>query len=165
MYKILLFSGGVYRFKDMVETVEDVGGLVLRKDQFEISRGSSYLSDEIQVMLIVPETEKEIVESLCSDIKGQIEEPDVDEPDKHILLTYIPIYNALSRANSRITLEKIYDLIECPCLSLFCENSQDESCVIDELEETLNKLCEQGIAEKKEINGKIQYCLYKDKQE
>lgn len=165
MYKILLFSGGVYRFKDLVEDVEDVGGLVLRKDQFEISRGSSYLSDEIQVMLIVPEKDKELVESLCSEIKGQVEKPDIDDTDKIFILSYIPIYNALSQSRSWRTIEEIEESIECPCLALLCENSKDENCVIDELEETINKLCQQGMVERRNLKGEIQYRMHHDKTE
>lgn len=159
MYKILLFSGGVYRFTDVVETVEDMGGLILRKDHFQISRGSSYLSDEIQVMLIVPGKDEKIVESISNDIMGRIEELDVDKHDKQTILSYISIYNALNQASSWLEIEEIEDLIECPCLSSLCENSDDQSCVINELEETLDKLCEQEILLKRYINGKTHYRL------
>ena len=163
MYKILLFSGGVYRFKDLVETVEDAGGLVLRKDQFEISRGSSYLSNEIQVMLIVPGEDEKIVQSLSTEIRGRMEE--LDDADKDMIVTFLPIYNALCRASSWITLEEIEDLIQCPCLSSFCEKTQEKNCIIDELKETLTKLCDHGIVEKRDLDGKTQYRLDDDQSE
>ena len=63
MYEIILFSGGVYKYDELTEAVEDLGGLILRKDNFHISRGESYLSEEIEVMLIIPEEDKPTIES------------------------------------------------------------------------------------------------------
>lgn len=163
MYKILLFNGGVYRFTDMVETVEDMGGLVLRKDCFHIIRGLSFLGEDIQVMLIIPEKDYEIVKDLSKEIKGEIKEFEMDSNEKNMFLTYIPIYNALSRASSWKTTIEIENSIECPCLISLCENTPDKICIIDKLEETLNKLCEQGIAGKRYLKGKPHYGLFNEK--
>lgn len=43
MYKILVYSGGVYRFEEVLECVEDIGGIVLKRDEFNISRGSYFI--------------------------------------------------------------------------------------------------------------------------
>lgn len=159
MYEIILFSGGTYRFNELIEIVEDVGGLILKKNQFHISRGTSYLAEEIQVMLIVPEMDKEIIKSLSYDIKGTIKKLDLSPSKKTNILTYLSVYDVLSLASAGITTKEIEDLMECPCPAQICLDHETETCVLDELEETLNQLCLQRIVKRQEVNGKIEYSL------
>ncbi len=158
MYEIILFNGGVYKFDELMETVEDIGGLVVRKDHFHISRGQSYLSEEVQVMLIIPEEDKPVIESVSQDIKGIISKLDLEYSERNILLTYLSVYNALSQ-KSWMTIMEIEDLIECPCQAQLCQNSEDKNCVLDELDESLNKLCLQDIVESREVDNKIEFRL------
>ena len=51
---ILGYSSGVYRFNEMVEFVEDNGGIVLTRDEFHISRGAYFISQEVHVILVIP---------------------------------------------------------------------------------------------------------------
>ncbi len=57
MYEIIHFRGGLYKFDELSEYVEDVGGLVFNRDHFEIIRGTSYLSTEVHVILMIPKNE------------------------------------------------------------------------------------------------------------
>lgn len=164
MYEIVLFSGGVYRFDELLETVEDVGGLVLKKDHFHKSRGTEFIGEEIRVMLVVPEKDKNIIESLSKDIKGNIDKLELNHAEKNNIITVLPIYDALSLAGSWINIEEIEDLIECPCPAQLCQNSQPESCVLDELDETLDKLCSAKIVEWKKCNKEREYRLLDDKE-
>jgi hypothetical protein len=164
MYEIFLFSGGVYRFDELEEAVEDLGGLVLKKDHFLISRGSSFLGEEIQVLLIVPEQDEKIIESLSDGLKGRLDELELEEPKKIDLLTYISVCDALIRSGSWLTAAEIETLIECPCPAQLCELRGIEACVFDELDETLNKLCAQNILKSREKNDRIEYRLQNDDQ-
>ncbi len=159
MYEIILFSGGVYKFDELVETVEDLGGLILRKDNFHISRGESYLSEEIEVMLIIPKEDESTIKSVSQDIKGTVYELNLEKSEKSSILTYLSIYNVLSQTNSWMTIEEIEDLIQCPCPAPICHESENISCVLDELDESLNKLCSQKLIESRKNNNRIEFHL------
>lgn len=49
MYQIMIYSGGLYKFDEFVEFIDDLGGLVLKRDKFYISRGEYFLSEEINI--------------------------------------------------------------------------------------------------------------------
>jgi hypothetical protein len=159
MYEIILFSGGVYKYDELVETVEDLGGLILRKDNFHISRGESYLSEEIEVMLIIPEEDKTTIESVSKDIKGTIDKLNLEKSERNNILTYLSIYNVLSQTNSWMTIKEIKDLIQCPCPTQLCHENGIYYCVIDELNESLNKLCLQKLIKSRKNNNKIEFHL------
>lgn len=156
MYEIYLFSGGVYKFDELKETVEDIGGLMLRKDRFHISRGASYLAEEIQVMLVVPEQDKKIIKSFSHEIKGTLDQLELEDLKRINILTYLSIYDVLNRTGSWTTLEEIEDLIECPCPAQLC-NLEAKTCVLDELEKALDDLCQQNVVEFREKNSRIEY--------
>ena len=82
MYEIFLFHGGVYRFDELKEAVEDMGGMVLKENLFHISRGTSYLADEVQVMLIIPLDDAKIIKTLSNEIKGHLEKFDTEDLKK-----------------------------------------------------------------------------------
>ncbi len=159
MYEIILFSGGVYKYDELTEAVEDLGGLILRKDNFHISRGESYLSEEIEVMLIIPEEDKPTIESISKDIKGTIDKLNLEQSERNNILTYLSIYNVLSQTNSWMTIKEIEDLIQCICPAQLCHECENISCVIDELDESINKLCSQKLIESRKNNNKIEFHL------
>ena len=70
VYMILGYSSGVYRFNEMVEFVDDAGGLVLTKDEFHISRGSYFISQEVHVLLVIPPEVLKDLKSLQRSYKG-----------------------------------------------------------------------------------------------
>ena len=96
MYEIFYFRGGVYKFDELVEYIEDVGGMVLRKDCFELIRGDSYLSTEVHVLIVVPEEEVENTKSLIDEIKGVSDEVKATEKQKKTLFAYLSIYDSLN---------------------------------------------------------------------
>jgi hypothetical protein len=157
MYEIILFSGGVYKFDELKETVEDLGGLVLRKDHLQISRGESYLAEEIQVMIIIPEHDADLIEVISQDIKGTVDKLNLKKSERNIVLTYLSIYNVLSQTDSWITIEEIKDLIECPCPAQLCQNT--EKCALEELKSSIDKLCQQEIVKSRKTNKQIEYRL------
>ncbi len=159
MYEIILFSGGVYKYDELVEIVEDLGGLILRKDNFHISRGESYLSEEIEVMLIILEEDKPTIESVSKDIEGTIDKLNLEQSERNNILTYLSIYNVLSQTNCWMTIKEIENSIQCPCPAQICHENRIYNCVIDELNENLNKLCSQKLIESRKNNNKIEFHL------
>ncbi len=157
MYEIILFSGGVYKFDELKETVEDLGGLVLRKDHFQISRGESYLAEEIQVMILIPENDEDLIEGISQDIKGTVNKLNLKKSERNTVLTYLSIYNVLSKSDSWITIDEINALTECPCPAQLCQNT--ERCALDELKSSLDKLCQQKIVKSRKENNQIEYRL------
>ncbi|AUB56439.1 hypothetical protein BK008_10465 [Methanobacterium sp. MZ-A1] len=107
MYKILHFSGGVDKFDLLKEHVEDVGGLLIQERYFHKSRGSYFLSEEIQVIFIVPPNEVSSIELLAKEIKGEICEVEMEEPLKSDLISSLNIYNILCKAGGWITPDSI----------------------------------------------------------
>ncbi len=145
MYEIFLFSGGVYRFEELKEAVEDVGGLVLKKDIFHKSRGSSFLANEVEVMLIIPLEDEENIRSLSNEIKGHLEKLDLEELKKRDILTYLSVSDALAKSGKWLTLDEIKSKIECPCPAQLCNNQELEVCVHDQMDESIEKFCESDI--------------------
>lgn len=112
MYKILLFSGGLYKYDLLVEHVDDVGGLIIQKDSLQISRDTSFLREEIRVILIIPSNEISSVRSLAKKIKGEIEELKLEEEIHEKLIHSLEIYNILCKSNSGLNRESIEKLME-----------------------------------------------------
>jgi len=72
MYKLLLFTGGIYKFNEFEEFIEDIGGLIIQIDSFKINRGMYFLSEEIKVLIIVPSEEENELKTIAKQIKGNI---------------------------------------------------------------------------------------------
>jgi hypothetical protein len=164
MYEIFLFNGGVYRFDEFKEAVEDVGGMVLKKNLFHKSRGTSFLSDEVQVILIISLEDEKVIKSLVDEIKGHLEKLEVKDLKKENILTYVSICDALTKSGKWMTFDELKDVIECPCPSQLC-NEQDlekndeyvEECIQDHLDESLQKFCDKKILISRKQNGKKEY--------
>ncbi|MGF7118459.1 methyl-coenzyme M reductase family protein [Methanobacterium oryzae] len=163
MYKILHFRGGLYRFDELVEFVEDTGGMVLSEDRFEIIRGDSYLSQEVHVLVIVPEDEKDNVKSLISEIKGMVEEIKPTGDQNNLFLSYFSIYDALNRIGDWANKNTLKETISCPCYAELCTYFGEEECQLDDLlEEILIKMHISNVIEHRESkNGKHEYRLKK----
>ncbi|MGC9516271.1 MAG: methyl-coenzyme M reductase family protein [Methanomicrobiales archaeon] len=135
MYEIVIFKGGVYKFDEFKELVEDLGGLVLKKDHLEISRGIYFLSEEITVPLILPVNEIVNVSKLAHEIKGMIFETDIESEKKAELISYLTIYDILSKSNKWMGKKDLEKYLKCPCI-INCHNSS-EFCAKDNLDEIL----------------------------
>lgn len=153
MYEIFLFSGGVYRFDELKEAVEDVGGVVFKKNLFQISRGTSFLAEEVQVMFIIPEEEENHIKSLSKEIKGHLKKLDVEDLKKKDILTYISVCDALIKSGKWMSRDEIKDKIECPCPAQLCENQDPDTCIHDDLDESLKKFSKKNVlkSRKKDI--------------
>lgn len=157
MYEIFLFSGGVYRFDEFKETVEDVGGIVLKKNLFHKSRGTSFLSDEVQVMIIIPIQDEKSIKSLADDIKGHLEKLEVEDLKNEDILAYLSICDALVKSGKWMTLDELKDVIECPCPGQLCNQQDLEKCTQEQLDETVQKFCDKQILMSRKHNGKKEY--------
>ena len=63
MFEVMMFDGGVYRSDELIELVEDVGGVIIQK-----SRSSQLLN----LMMSIPEEDKDAVAELCKEIGGEV---------------------------------------------------------------------------------------------
>ena len=109
MYKILGYTGGVYRFNELVEFVEDNGGIILKRDVFEISRGAYFISQEIHVIIVIPEEVLKDLEVIVEELKGDIEYLELEDEQKTAVISLLPVYNVLSCSGTWVevkTLEK-----------------------------------------------------------
>lgn len=163
MYEIFYFRGGVYKFDELVEYIEDVGGMVLRKDCFELIRGDSYLSTEVHVLIVVPEEEVKNTKSLIEEIKGISDKIEANDEQKKTLLAYLSIYDSLNRNDTWAEEERIKDTIACPCCALLCNQLEDEECQLDsKLEQILTEMCANDVIEHNiSDDGKSKYRLKK----
>lgn len=160
MYQVLHFRGGMYKFNELSEFVDDVGGLLLSKDQFEIIRGDSYLSTEVHVLIMVPEGEMKSLLTLISEIKGMSENVDINEGQRINLFAYLSIFDVLNKNDSWIEKEELKSMMVCPCYAILCKNIGDNTCLLnDKFEEVLEEMMANGIIESQILEGKIFYRL------
>lgn len=164
MYEIFYFRGGVYKFDELVEYIEDVGGMVLRKDSFEIIRGIYYLSTEVHVLIVVPEEEVENIKALITEIKGEYQDVKATEEQTITLLSYLSIYDALNKTDEWTKEGLLRDSITCPCYAMLCNQIECEECPLDDrLEQILAEMCANGVIEYNiSKGGKCEYRLKKD---
>ncbi len=164
MYEIFYFRGGLYKFDELVEYIEDVGGMVLREDRFEIIRGEYFLANEVHVLLVVPEEEVRNTKVLIREIKGTFHDVEITEEQKKKLLAYLSLYDSLNRTDEWTEKESIMDTITCPCYALLCNQFEEEGCQLDdELEQILAEMCKNGVIEYKVSSlGKHEYRLKKN---
>ena len=147
MYKILGYSGGVYRFNEIIEFVEDNGGIILKRDVFEISRGAYFISQEVHVIIVIPEEALKDFKVIVEELKGDIEYLKLEDEQKIAVISLLPVYNVLSCSGTWVEIKTIENMIQCPCLSDVCNELKGLSCI--NLEKTLDALCRMGIAEKR----------------
>ncbi|EKQ52931.1 MAG: methyl coenzyme M reductase subunit C-related protein [Methanobacterium sp. Maddingley MBC34] len=155
MYKILHFSGGVYKFDLLSEHVEDVGGLLFQENRLQISRGASFLSEEVQVIFMVPPNEVSSVKELASELKGEIQVVELDEPLKSNLINSLAIYNILCRAEDWVNHDVISESDEYIPEYGFVESGDNHN--LNNLEECLDLMLSLELIEKRENEGKTEY--------
>ena len=164
MYEIIHFRGGLYKFDELSEYVEDIGGLVFNKDHFEIIRGTSYLSTEVHVLLMIPENELDQINSIISEIKGTYENIKITPDQKINFFAFLPIYDVLNKKESWIEKEELKELLVCPCLTNLCKLKENDECILnEEFNEILEEMITNEIVETKIDNDKIFYRLNKQK--
>ena len=161
MYRILVYSGGVYKFNEIEELVEDSGGIVLKRDEFQISRGAYFISHEIHVIIVIPEEALEELQTLTKELKGDLELLELEYEQKIAIISLIPVYNLLSLAETWVDADTLQGMIECPCINDVCREYGEISC-FEDMEKTLDNMCKMEIAEDKISNGIRQYRLKKD---
>jgi Uncharacterized protein related to methyl coenzyme M reductase subunit C len=172
MYKILYFSGGVYKFDLLAEHVEDVGGLLIQENRLQKSRGSYFLSEEIQVIFIVPPNEVSSIELMAREIKGEIQEMELEESLKNNLINSLGIFNILCKDGDWINPDAIiktkeYDLNNHTSLEYNQPLNEysgldDDNKVLSNLEECLNLMLSLKLIEKRDNKGKSEYRILKD---
>ncbi len=154
MYEIVLFTGGPYKFEEFQEYVEDVGGLVLKKDRFDIIRGEYFLCEEIRALTVLPGEEKKQAKKLAKEIKGNLEELDVDEDDQRKILLCIILHGSLSRYHEWADRGEIEDELTCPCEIRICSDTIE--CFKD-TPEVLEAMVEMELLEKRDNKGTVEY--------
>ena len=164
MYEIFLFSGGLYRFDEFKEAVEDVGGMVLKKNLFHKIRGTSFLSDEVQVVIIIPLEDEKDIKEFSDEIKGRLEKLEAENLKNTDIISYIAICDALVKQGRWMTLDELKDKVECPCPGQLCnekelkEYNQDlEECIHDYLDKSVEKFCQKKILISRKQDGKKEY--------
>lgn len=158
MYKILVYNGGVYRFDELVEFVEDSGGMILRRDDFQISRGVYFISQEVHVIIITPSEVVGDLHEMARELKGDIELLDVDYEDKINVVSLLPLYNLFSSIGNWIDIPTLDSMLECPCVDGVCQEFIKSPC-IEDIEKTVEAMCRMEIVESRELDGKIEYRL------
>ena len=162
MYEIIHFRGGLYKFDELSEYIEDIGGLVFNRDHFEIIRGTSYLSTEVHVLLMIPENELEQVNSIINEIKGMYENIEITQEQKNNFFAFLSIYDVLNKTDSWIEKEELKESLVCPCLTNLCKISEDNECILnDKFNEILEEMITNKIIEFKIDDNKIFYRLNK----
>ena len=61
MYEVMMYDGGIYRSNELLEMIEDVGGVIIQK-----TRSAQMLT----VTMSIPSEDREAMEKLCTDIGG-----------------------------------------------------------------------------------------------
>lgn len=106
MYKLLLFTGGVYKFNEFKEFIEDIGGLIVQMNSLEISRGMYFLSEEIKVLIIVPSEEEMELKAIAKEIKGNVKTIKIKESEIEKIVLIFEIYKNM-KTNESMDLKTI----------------------------------------------------------
>ena len=164
MYQIIRFTGGVYRFHELAEYLEDAGGMLVQEDRLHITRGSSFITQELQVIMIIPPDEVEHIKALAQDIKGQIEEDlNLDSQEELEMLHYFYLYHALSQAGEWVNISTIKELTdhlyhaEDPLPDLVYFNYFNESSTTEDFRKSLDIMCNLELLEARDKKGKPEY--------
>ena len=161
MYSVLVYNGGVYKFDELVEFVEDSGGMILRRDDFHVSRGAYFIAQEVHVVIITPEEVTPDLTRLASELKGDIEVIEVEYEDKINLVSLLPVYNILSSQGNWTSIQAIENLLECPCVDGVCQEFEKTPC-LEDVKKTLEALARMDIAESRVLDNEVEYRLKPD---
>jgi len=92
MYELALFTGGVYKFDEFEEFIDDIGGLIIEMESFKFNRGMYFLSEEMRVLVLIPEKEHDEVQNLVKQIKGAIEPVLMEDTELEKVILIFEIY-------------------------------------------------------------------------
>ncbi len=156
MYQITIYSGGLYKFNEFKEFIDDLGGLVLKRDKIHLSRGEYFLSEEVHAFTIIPEEEVFNAEIIAKNIKGTLNIPDIDKENKIKILSCLDLHNLLSRSAGGLGKEAIENNIKCPCSSQICLEDPDD-CIQNYLDEILEAMVQMEMIETQKIKKRVIY--------
>jgi hypothetical protein len=114
MYHVTIYTGGIYKFDEFIEFIEDLGGIVLKRDKFQISRGDYFLSEEVHALMVIPEKEQQNVILMAKKLKGTINIPEIDPEDEMKVLSCLLVHDYLSKAMGWINDDEIKNQIKWP---------------------------------------------------
>lgn len=161
MYELLLFTGGIYKFDEFKEFIDDIGGLIVEMESFKVSRGMYFLSEEMKVLIIAPEEEKELIKDFAKKIKVNIEPVLMEDKEIEKVILIFEIHKKL-QITKNINIENIIEyLLDNPdfikiknCNS---ENICNENTFDEKIKELLILMEEMNIIEKIEKENLIHY--------
>ena len=160
MYELLLFTGGVYKFDEFTELIDDIGGLIIEMESFKVNRGMYFLSEEMRVLIVIPEEEKEIIKSFAKKIKGNIEPILMENKEIEKVILIFEIHKKLQIAEF-INIDNIItyllsnpDFINIKNYSL--KGIYDER-ILENIEDVLILMEEMNIIEKIERDSSVHY--------
>ncbi|MEG3224267.1 MAG: hypothetical protein BME94_01765 [Methanobacteriales archaeon Met13] len=158
MYRIIRFKGGVYKFDELAEYLDDVGGLLIQEDRLHINRGSYFISQELQVIMIVPSAEVKHLIFLARNIKGEIEEEvSLEEKDEVEMFRFLILHNFISQTNSWVSLSRLKELME------FSNHGEDligldlPDGLLPDIRKSLDSMCSLELLDKRDNQGTMEY--------
>ncbi len=162
MYQIRIYSGGLYKFNEFVEFIDDLGGLVLKRDKFHISRGEYFLSEEVHALTVIPTQESQNAEIKARNLKGTLNLLDVEKENKIKILSCLTLHNLLSKNRNGINKEQIINEIQCPCISEICSENEEE-CLLNCLDEVMDGMLQMEMIEEHVVEQVILYKIFRHK--
>ena len=60
-------------------------------------RGSYFISQEVHVIIVTPEEGLDELKKIAKDLKGDIEELDIEDEKRISVMSILPVYNLLSK--------------------------------------------------------------------
>lgn len=156
MYQIRIYSGGLYKFNEFVEFIDDLGGLVLKKDKLHLSRGDYFLSEQVHAITVIPTQESQNAEIKAKDLKGSLNLLNVEENNRIKVLSCLTLHDLLSKNLDGLNKEQIINELACPCRSEICmENEED--CLLNYLDEVLDAMMQMEMIERYIIEQEVVY--------
>jgi hypothetical protein len=159
MYQIRIYSGGLYKFDEFVEFIDDLGGLVLKRDKFHISRGEYFLSEEVHALTVIPIQESQNVEIMAKNLKGSLNHPDVENENKIKIFSCLTLHNLLSKNENGLSKEQIINELQCPCFLEICSNNE-AGCLLNYLDEVLEGMLQMEMIEEHAVGHLIIYRIF-----
>ncbi|MCS7103710.1 MAG: methanogenesis marker 7 protein [Candidatus Korarchaeum sp.] len=84
MYMPLLFNGGVYRYNEIEDLIEDLGGFVIQKN---------IAQTEVTIFFLIPEEDVERVREKALELKGEIKEAPLTGMEVAVVVPTISIHH------------------------------------------------------------------------
>ncbi|MCL2687391.1 MAG: hypothetical protein FWE58_02525 [Methanobrevibacter sp.] len=106
MYELILFTGGVYKFDEFEEFIDDLGGLIIEMESFKFNRGMYFLSEEMRVLVLIPEKENEELKRFVKRIKGTLDSVQMKDTDLEKVILIFEIYK-IFEINETMNFESI----------------------------------------------------------